>query len=310
MQQAFRQVEKAAASSITVLLTGESGTGKELIAGLLHELSPRRGKPLVKVNCAAIHRDLLETELFGIEKHVATGVAPRSGFFERADGGTVFLDEIGDMPLVIQTKVLRVLADKEFERVGGSKVVKVDVRVISATNQDLKDLIKKGLFRNDLYFRLNAMRIHLPPLRQRLDDLEVLVEYFTRKYAAENSKPAMRVSPAALEVLRRYAWPGNVRELEKCVEHAVVVADGAQIEPAHFPREILEAVAPAAHKAPADACAEGPMPEIVRQTERDLITRALRESGGIKTLAARRLGIHESTLRKKMKSMGISLGAD
>jgi Nif-specific regulatory protein len=307
MQQVFRQVEKAAKSPITVLLTGESGTGKELIAGLLHELSPRRAKPLVKVNCAAIHKDLLETELFGIEKHVATGVAPRSGFFERADGGTVLLDEIGDMPLMIQTKVLRALADKEFERVGGSKVLKVDVRVISATNQDLKDLIRKGLFRNDLYYRLNAMRIHIPPLRQRLGDLAVLVEHFTRKYAAENSKPPMRVSMEALEVLTRYAWPGNVRELEKCIEHAVVVADGTELGAQHFPREILESLALDAIEMKSAASATGPLPEVLRLTERDLIRKALRDSGGVKTLAAARLGIHESTLRKKMKSLSIQL---
>ena len=222
--------------------TGESGTGKELIAGLLHQQSARKDKPMITVNCAAIHKDLLETELFGIEKDVATGIAARSGFFERADGGTLFLDEIGDMQPTTQTKVLRVLAEKELERVGGSRVIKVDVRVISATNQDLKDLIARGFFRKDLYFRLNAMRIHLPALRDRMEDLRVLVDHFIRKYVAENSKQPMVMSGRAYEVLRRHAWPGNVRELEKCVEHAVVVADGSEILPEHLPDEILESV--------------------------------------------------------------------
>ncbi|MFH1219336.1 MAG: sigma 54-interacting transcriptional regulator [Candidatus Eisenbacteria bacterium] len=304
MQEVFRQVEKAAKSSITVLVTGESGTGKELIAGLLHQLSPRRDKPLVKVNCAAIHRDLLETELFGIEKHVATGIAPRSGFFERADGGTVLLDEVGDMPLTTQTKVLRVLAEKEFERVGGSKVLKIDVRVISATNQDLKDLIKRDRFRRDLYYRLNAMHIHLPPLRERISDLPILVDRFVKKYAAENSKGTMQISRATLDVLMRYPWPGNVRELEKFVEHAVVVADGSEIRVEHFPREVLATVTGLGGEIAAFASA-GPLPEVVRQVERDLIRRALDDAGGVKTVAANRLGIHESTLRKKMKALGI-----
>ncbi|MFZ1946448.1 MAG: sigma 54-interacting transcriptional regulator [bacterium] len=304
MQEVFRQVEKAAPSSISVLVTGESGTGKELVAGLLHELSPRRGEPLVKVNCAAIHRDLLETELFGIEKHVATGIAPRSGFFERANHGTVLLDEIGDMPLTTQTRVLRVLAEKEFERVGGSKVLKVDVRVISATNQDLKDLIKRGLFRKDLYFRLNAMRIHLPPLRERMDDLQCLVDHFITKYAAENAKPRMQMCRPALEMLRRYLWPGNVRELEKCIEHALVVADGPEIRPEHLPKEILEGLAEGLG-ALGRLQAGDPLPDAVRRLERAQIVSALRMAGGVKTAAAKLLGIHESTLRKKIKAYGI-----
>jgi transcriptional regulator with GAF, ATPase, and Fis domain len=304
MQEVFRQVEKAAPSSISVLLTGESGTGKELIAGLLHELSPRRDRPLVRVNCAAIHRELIEAELFGIEKHVATGVAPRSGFFERADGGTVFLDEIGDMPLTTQTKVLRVLAEKQFERVGGAKVLKVDVRLISATNQDLKQLIEKGLFRKDLYFRLNAMLIHLPPLRERLSDLPVLADHFIVKYTAENSKPPMKITPRALHLLSRYGWPGNVRELERCIEHAVVVADGPELRPEHFPKDILDSLASEGPLA-AMAYRRGRLPDLVRQFERDLIRHALKEANGVKVGAARILKIHESTLRKKMKDLGI-----
>jgi transcriptional regulator with GAF, ATPase, and Fis domain len=309
MQEVFRQVEKAAPSSISVLLTGESGTGKELIAGLLHELSPRRDKPLVRVNCAAIHRELIEAELFGIEKHVATGVAPRSGFFERADGGTVFLDEIGDMPLATQTKVLRVLAEKQFERVGGAKVLKVDVRLISATNQDLKQLIDKGLFRKDLYFRLNAMLIHLPPLRERLGDLPVLADHFIAKYTAENSKPPMKITSRALHLLSRHGWPGNVRELERCIEHAVVVADGPELRPEHFPKDILDSLASEGPLA-AMAYRRGRLPDLVRQFERDLIRQALKEANGVKVVAARILEIHESTLRKKIKDLGIENPAE
>jgi DNA-binding NtrC family response regulator len=238
---------------------------------------------------------------------VATGVAPRSGFFERADGGTLFLDEIGDMPLVIQTEVLRVLADKEFERVGGSKVLKVDVRVISATNQDLKALIAKDLFRNDLYYRLNGMRIHLPPLRQRLDDLDVLVEHFLRKYAEENGKPSMRISPEALLSMRKYHWPGNVRELEKCIEHAVVDADGTEIRTGHFPGEILESLASPPAQMESSAGSRGSLPDAVRDIERAAIIKALRDAGGIKTVAAKKLGIHESTLRKKIKALRIKI---
>jgi Nif-specific regulatory protein len=304
MQEVFRQVEKAAKSTISILLTGENGTGKELIAGLVHELSPRREKPLVKVNCAAIQRDLLETELFGIEKRVATGISPRSGFFERANGGTIFLDEVGDMPAATQMKVLRVLAEKEFERVGGSKVLKVDVRVISATNQDLKGLIERDLFRRDLYYRLNGMRIDLPPLRERIDDLQVLVDYFVGKYAVQNSKGRMHVLPQVMKLLAGYSWPGNVRELENCIEHAVVVADGAGIGIEHLPEEILESVGTSVSMVRVGSGSQL-LPEAVRRLERRYILSALEEAGWVKTVAAHMLGIHESTLRKKMKVLDI-----
>jgi transcriptional regulator with GAF, ATPase, and Fis domain len=305
MQEVFRQVDKAAKSTITIMLTGASGTGKELIAGLVHELSPRRDKPLVTVNCAAIQRDLLETELFGIEKRVATGIAPRSGFFERANGGTIFLDEVGDMPLTTQMKVLRVLAAQEFERVGGSKVLKVDVRVVSATNQDLKDMIGKGLFRKDLYYRLNAMRIHLPPLRERREDIADLVEYFIGKYASQNSKPKMSVSPSALGILKMYFWPGNVRELEKCIEHAVVVTDGAQIDINHLPDEVLGNLRTQQAEAAVSSPGRESLPAAKQELEKRMIMRTLSEAGGVQTVAAQKLGIHESTLRKKMKALGI-----
>jgi Nif-specific regulatory protein len=310
MQEVFRQVEKAAKSNITVIVTGECGTGKELIAGLLHELSPRKDKPLVKVNCAAIPRDLLESEMFGIEKRVATGVSPRSGFFERADGGTVFLDEVGDMPPETQMKVLRVLAEQEFERVGGSRVLKVDVRVISATNQDLKKLIEKGQFRNDLYYRLNAMRIHLPPLRDRVEDMEAIVKFFVDKYAAQNDKPRLEVSREVLEMFKAYSWPGNVRELETCIQHAVVFAEGDRIEIRHLRGEILENLRSLEIDALVAPLGASSLPRARRELEFRMILNALKETGWVKTEAADRLGIHESTLRKKIKELGIDQGSD
>lgn len=310
MQEVFRQVEKVAKSDITVMLTGKTGTGKELIAGLIHEMSDRKDKPLVKVNCAALPRDLLESELFGIEKRVATGVSPRSGFFERADGGTVLLDEVGDMPPDTQGKVLRALAEQEFERVGGSKVLKLNVRVISATNQNLRQLIEEGRFRNDLYYRLNDMRIHLPPLADRPEDMAALVRAFVEKYADQNSKPRMEVSEEVLDAFKAYGWPGNVRELETCIHHAVVFAEGTRIEKRHLRKEILEALM--APKKPTLISASGTCSlfEATRQVERDLILEALDETDWVKTEAAARLGIHESTLRKKIKLLGIQRRPD
>jgi Nif-specific regulatory protein len=305
MQEVFRQAEKGAKSNITVMITGASGTGKELIAGLIHEMGPRRDKPLVKVNCAALPRDLLDSELFGIEKRVATGVSPRPGIFERADGGTVFLDEIGDMPLETQMKVLRVLAAREFERIGGSKVLKVNVRLVSATNQDLKELIKCGRLRNDLYFRLNAMRIHLPALRERMEDMDALVQFFVEKYADQNGKPGIQVSREVLDLFRAYSWPGNVRELETCIEHAVVFAEGDRIEIRHLRGEILENVRSLEMDALVAPLSTSSLPSALRELERKLILNALRETDWVKTEAAAKLGIHESTLRKKLKVLGI-----
>lgn len=302
MQGVFRQVKKVAPTDTSVLLTGENGTGKDLIAGLIHELSPRRAAPFIIVNCPGIADDLVESELFGIEKSVATGVAPRPGFFERADGGTIFLNEIGDLAEGIQVKVLRVIENMEFERVGGSKVIKVDVRVISATNRDLRQLLEDGSFRTDLYFRLNTIQIELPPLRKRMEDLPGLVDHFVRKYASKNSKPVKRVSPEAFDMLRRHPWPGNVRELEKCLEHAVVFADGDEIVPDNLKDEIIAA---AGTGMPPTADLTGSLPDRVAKFEEYHIAEALSASDWNKTRAARSLGIHESTLRKKIRAYGI-----
>jgi len=307
MQDVFRQVEKASKSQINVLVTGESGTGKELIAGLVHKLSPRRDKPFIVVNCAAIQQgDLLESELFGIAKRVATGISARSGFFERADGGTIFLDEVGDMPLTTQTRMYRVLENREFERVGGSSVIKVNVRVISATNQNLKQMISQGTFRAELYYRIYGMHIHVPPLRERIEDLRPLTDYFLKTYIDQNSKPEMTISKEVYGLLRRYCWRGNVRELQKYIEHAVTVADADEILPEHLPAEMLDELRDQdMHTSP--DLGLGSLGEQVQAFEKHLIVKALRQSRGVKTQAARILGIHESTLRKKMKRYGIEI---
>lgn len=303
MQDVFRQVERAAHTDTSILLTGESGTGKDLIAGLIHELSPRKKAPFVIVNCPTIAKDLVESELFGIEKSVATGVAPRSGFFERADGGTIFLNEIGDLPVASQVRVLRVIENKEFERVGGTKVIKVDVRVVSATNRELRQLLADGSFRKDLYFRLNHIQIHLPPLRKRMEDLSDLVAHFVREYAAKNSKPVKRISREAFGVLSKHDWPGNVRELERCIERAVVFADGEEIAVEDLSDEITQAVAGISPTSL--SVTGGSLPEMVVEFEKLRMLEALEKHGWVKSRAARSLGIHESTLRKKMKDYGI-----
>ena len=219
-------ITRAAASKATVLVRGESGTGKELAARALHEQSERAGGPFVAVSCAALSETLLESELFGHEKNAFTGaVAERKGRFELAHGGTLFLDEIGDIPAPVQVKLLRVLQQREFERVGGTKTIKVDVRIVAATNADLEKLVKEGKFREDLYYRLHVIQIPLPPLRQRTEDIPLLVEGFLKKFNAENGRHIARIAPEAMQCLVSYPWPGNVRELENIIERSVVLSD-------------------------------------------------------------------------------------
>ncbi len=304
MQDVFRQVNKAAPTDTSILLTGDNGTGKDLVANLIHELSPRKAGPFVHVNCAGIAKDLVESELFGIEKSVATGVAPRAGYFERADGGTIFLNEIGDLPQATQVRVLQVIDKRQFERVGGSKVVSVDVRVISATNQDLTRLIEDGTFRKDLYFRINHIQIHLPPLRERMDDLSDLIAHFVGEYAAKNRKPVKRVSREAMDVLKKHAWPGNVRELERCIERAVVFAESEEIMPVDLSEEITHAVR-SVGPGIGTRITGHTLPMKMAAFERLLLVEAVEQSGWVKSRAARALGIHEATLRKKMKAYGI-----
>ncbi len=237
MQRVLKVVEQVAKSRATVLISGESGTGKELIAAAIHHLSPRRGRPFVRVNCAALAESLLESELFGHEKGAFTGAhTRRAGRFEQADGGTLFLDEISEVPLPLQVKLLRFLQEREFERVGGNETLTVDVRVVAATNKDLEQATKAGTFREDLFYRLDVVRIDLPPLRARPSDIPVLAYHFLRKYAAENDRQIEGFTDEALRALMDYGWPGNVRELENAIERAVVLSDGPVLDVDVFSR--------------------------------------------------------------------------
>jgi two-component system, NtrC family, response regulator AtoC len=317
MKVVYDMVARVADSPSTVLITGESGTGKELVAKALHRGSSRRDKPLIKVNCAAIPKDLVESELFGYEKGAFTGaVGSKPGRFELADGGTLFLDEIGEIPVEIQVKLLRALQESEFERVGGIKTLKVDVRLIAATNRDLKVLIADGRFREDLYYRLAVVPIALPPLRERHEDIPALVHHFIEKYDRRLGKKVEGIEPEALELLTAYAWPGNIRELENLMERSVLFADGPRIEASALPDSLRERgpqpAPPIAAVGPLGAIAApsgASMKEIVRQAqaelERELITRALEETAGNVTRAAKRLQISRKSLQVKMKELGL-----
>ena len=276
----------------SLLVLGESGTGKEMIASMVHHESLRLGRPFVKVNCAAIPETLLESELFGIEKNTATNVDGRIGKFELADGGTVFLDEIGDMSLLTQSKVLRILQEKEFERVGGSRSIRVNVRVIAATNKDLIAEIRRRRFRSDLLYRLNVITIRIPPLRERLEDVEPLVEHFVRHFCRENGLPLKVVSREALDALLRYEWPGNVRELENAVERAVVMGEGRVVGGEDFPQSIRDAEQKHAEN--------GGNPysfrRRVREFEKNILITALDDTGWVQARAARKLGISERSM--------------
>ena len=234
-------VSKVAGSDVTVLITGESGTGKEMVAKTILQQSPRKVKPFLKMNCAAIPSELLESQMFGHERGAFTGAVSRQeGCFERADGGSLFLDEIGDMSMMTQTKLLRVLQEQEFERIGGNNTIKVDVRILAATNKNLLEEIKRGRFREDLYYRLNVVEIHIPPLRERMEDVSEIVEAFVAEFALKYNKPDLKVSRQALQTLLNYAWPGNVRELRNVIERAVVLSKSSAIESEDFPEKIRQ----------------------------------------------------------------------
>jgi nitrogen regulation protein NR(I) len=317
MRAVYEVIAKVADSPSTVLITGESGTGKELVAQALHRGSSRRDKPLIKVNCAAIPKDLVESELFGYEKGAFTGaVGSKPGRFELADGGTLFLDEIGEIPVEMQVKLLRALQESEFERVGGIKTLHVDVRLIAATNRDLKALISEGRFREDLYYRLAVVPIDLPALRERKDDIPALVQHFLEKYERRLGKKVERLDDEAMAILLRYSWPGNIRELENLMERSVLFADGPVVTAQNLPDTLRErppvAPLPIAAVGPLGAIAApsgASMKEIVRQAqaelERELIARALEETGGNVTHAARRLQISRKSLQVKMKELGL-----
>jgi DNA-binding NtrC family response regulator len=345
IRQIFVAVEKVADTPSTVLITGESGTGKELIARALHENSSRHAGPFIKINCAAIPKTLMESELFGYEKGAFTGaVGAKPGRFELAHGGTLFLDEIGEIPVEMQVKLLRVLQESEFERVGGIKTIKVDVRLVTATNRDLAQEVAGGGFREDLYYRLNVVPIHIPPLRERREDVPMLVSHFIAKFNERLKKQIAGITPEAVQRLAAYHWPGNIRELENMMERTILFCEGPEIRPEDLPPEVApiaaaaaevdEATRAAAPTAPATAAAAMTPPagtpapaattaaaaaataptasslkEAVRaeteRVERELIQRALDETGGNVTQAARKLKISRKSLQTKMKELGL-----
>jgi formate hydrogenlyase transcriptional activator len=296
LKQALREVETVAPTESTVLIRGETGTGKELIARAIHDLSPRRERTLVKINCAAIPTGLLESELFGHERGAFTGaIAQKIGRFELADGGTIFLDEVGDIPLELQPKLLRVLQEHEFERLGATRTKRVDVRVVAATNRSLEEMVAAGTFRSDLYYRLNVFPIALPALRERPDDIPRLVRHFTQKLARRMSKRIEAIPADAMAVLCGYDWPGNVRELENAIERAVILTSGSVLQ---VPVSDLRSLRAA-------PLAGGTL----EATEREAILGALRESGwvlGGSRGAAARLGLKRTTLQSRMQKLGIS----
>lgn len=307
-----RLIDKIAASPTTVLITGESGTGKGLLAQAIHSLSTRTTHPFIKVNCAAIPETLLESELFGHEKGAFTGaIANKPGRFELAHMGTLFLDEIGELPREMQVKLLRVLQDKEFERVGGLKTIKVDIRLIAATNRDLELEVKEGRFRQDLYYRLNVIQIHVPPLRERREDIPLLVSHFIEKFNKKLNRSIQTISRDAMNLLLAYPWTGNIRELENIMERAVLLADGPEITTPDLPQALrTEATEPVPFSAvEVGYCAGQPLKEVLKEQterlERNLIIQALKETGGNVTKAAEHLRISRKSLQLKMKEYGL-----
>ena len=302
MQHLLSEIALVAPSEATVLIHGDSGTGKELVARAIHASSARSEKPLVTLNCAALNESLLESELFGHEKGAFTGaVGMRKGRFEAADGGTLFLDEIGELAVSTQVKLLRVLQEQEFERLGGMETRKVDVRVVAATSRNLEQMVKDGLFRRDLYYRLNVFPVSMPPLRERQGDIPLLVENFLEKYGHKIGKRGLRVAPEAEALLLAHSWPGNIRELENVIERAVILTTDGLIRP-----DLL----PPAMQAPCALCSlRGTLPDALEQLERQLITEALQEHRGNMGHAAQALGISERVMGLRMRKFGLGYKA-
>lgn len=295
----FRMIDKIAPTNATALILGESGVGKELVASAIHYKSHRAEKPFIKFNCAALPESIIESELFGHEKGSFTGAtANRQGRFELADGGTIFLDEIGELTLPIQAKLLRILQEKEFERVGGSKTLKTDIRVIAATNRDLEDEIENGKFREDLYYRLNIFPITVPPLRERKADILVLADYFVEKYNALNFKGVRRISTRAIDMFMRYHWPGNVRELENCIERAVILSEDNVIHGYHLPPTLQTAES-------SGTPASGSLQQRLDAIEHEMIIEALKRTKGNMAKAAMQLGLTERVMGLRVKKFGI-----
>ncbi len=301
MQEVLATVERVAPTNSTVLLGGESGVGKDLIARAIHEKSRRASGPFIKINSTAIPENLLESELFGYEKGAFTGAnTSKPGKFELADKGTLFLDEIGDVPPATQVKLLRVLQEREFERLGGTRTVKVDVRLIAATNRDLREALEQGTFREDLYYRLNVVPIDIAPLRQRKEDIPDLVNLFISRFAADSGKPVKSITPEAMQILVNYHWPGNVRELQNIIERACALAKGAVLESADIHLDV--------RPAKAANSANGFLPEgmTLEHWEDEMIREALRRANGNKSQAARLLGLSRNALRYRLSKIGIA----
>lgn len=300
MQELYRIIGKVASTGATVLLSGESGTGKELIANTIHYNSLRSHGPLVKVNCGALPESLLESELFGHEKGAFTGAAARKlGRFELANKGTIFLDEIGEVSQSLQVKLLRVLQEREFERVGGTEPVKTDIRIIAATNRNLEEMVAKGTFREDLYYRLNVVSIHVPPLRERREDILLLADYFLHKYAQENNRTMSMFDQETCSLLADYNWPGNVRELANVVERAVIMSTGCVIFPEDLP-QALSRQQIVAMEASSDYTGQS-LKEIIKQVERNVIKQALAHNNGNKVKTAKDLGMSRRALLYKIE---------
>lgn len=299
MQTVYDLIAQVSKSDTTVLIRGESGTGKELVAHAIHFNSLRAAKPFIKVNCGALPESVVESELFGHEKGAFTGaIATRKGRFELANGGTIFLDEIGDLSPTTQIKLLRVLQEREFERVGGTATIKTNVRVITATNRNLEQLIAEGRFRQDLYYRLDVFPIHIPPLRERKTDIPLLADFFVEKYSKANNKTVRRISTPAIDMLMTYHWPGNVRELENCLERAVLLTSDQVIHGHHLPPTLQTAEASGTVHA-------GTLDGTLEQVERDLLVDALKASRGNRAKAARALGISERIMGLRVQKFGI-----
>ena len=319
LRQALKQVEIVAPTDATVLVLGETGTGKELIARAIHDASPRRHRPFIKMNCAAIPSSLLESELFGHERGAFTGaVAQRIGRFELADGGTLFLDEVGEIPLELQPKLLRVLQEQEFERLGGTRTLRVDVRVVAATNRDLRGMVGTQRFRDDLYYRLNVFPIAIPPLRERPEDIEALVHHFVHQFARRMNREIDLIPNETFDALRRHPWPGNVRELENVIQRAVILSTDARltlppipIQPG--PQSHFIAPGPQSHLIAPGPQSHLKQPETLKGVERAHIARVLEETnwviGGPRGAAAR-LGLKRTTLHSLLKRLGLSRPRD
>ena len=299
MRGVYQKIHQVATSDTTVLIRGESGTGKELVASAIHYSSKRASKPFVRLNCAALNESLLESELFGHEKGAFTGALnERVGRIEEAEGGTLFLDEIGDFSPTIQVKLLRVLQEREYERVGSNRTAKADVRILAATNKDLEEVVAAGEFRQDLYYRVNVFPVILPPLRERKDDILLLADYFVDKYAKKMEKTVSRISTPAINMMFSYHWPGNVRELENCIEHAVLLSNSGVIHGHNLPPTLQM-------PRQQEIASTGKLLDSVALLERDMITDALKSTRGNMAAAARQLGVTARIIRYKAKNLGI-----